>query len=70
MRIDSDVTDALKAKTSKKAEKEMAEQAESLGNLMKKALKKDKLNVTIQKLKNKKVFLQESQSYLVEAARI
>ena len=55
MRIDSDVTDALKAKTSKKAEKEMAEQAESLGNLMKKALKNDKLNVTIQKLKNKKV---------------
>ena len=55
MRIDSDVTDALKAKTSKKAEKEMAEQAESLGKLMKKALKNDKLNVTIQKLKNKKV---------------
>ena len=55
MRIDSDVTDALKAKTSKKVEKEMAEQAESLGKLMKKALKNDKLNVTIQKLKNKKV---------------
>jgi molecular chaperone HtpG len=48
------VTDALKAKTSKKAEKEMAEQAENLGKLMKKALKNDKLNVTIQKLKNKK----------------
>jgi len=55
MRIDADVTDALKAKTSKKAEKEMAQQAESLGKLMKKALKNDKLNVTIQKLKNKKV---------------
>ena len=55
MRIDADVTDALKAKTSKKAEKEMVQQAESLGRLMKKALKNDKLNVTIQKLKNKKV---------------
>ncbi len=54
-RIDSDVTDALKAKTSKKAEKEMAEQAESLGKLMKKALKNDKLSVKLEKLKNKKI---------------
>ncbi|MBQ2804229.1 MAG: molecular chaperone HtpG, partial [Lachnospiraceae bacterium] len=54
-RIDSDLTDAMKAKTSKKAEKEMAEQAESIGKLMKKALKNDKLVVKVEKLKNKKV---------------
>ena len=55
MRIDADVTDSMKAKTSKKAEKEMEEQAEAIGKIMKKALKNDKLNVKVQKLKNKKV---------------
>ena len=55
MRIDADVTDSMKAKTSKKAEKEMEEQAEAIGGIMKKALKKDKINVRIQKLKNKKI---------------
>ena len=55
MRIDADVTDSMKAKTSKKAEKEMEEQAEAIGKVMKKALKNDKLNVKVQKLKNKKV---------------
>ena len=54
-RIDSDLTDVLKAKNSKKAEKEMAEQAESLAAIMKKALKNDKLNVKLEKLKNKKI---------------
>ncbi|MBQ8823119.1 MAG: molecular chaperone HtpG [Lachnospiraceae bacterium] len=54
-RIDSDLTDVFKAKTSKKAEKEMAEQAESLAAIMKKALKNDKLNVKLEKLKNKKI---------------
>ncbi len=54
-RIDADVTDTMKAKTSKKAEKEMEEQAESIAQIMKKALKNDKLAVKIQKLKNKKV---------------
>uniref|UniRef100_UPI004056D1CA molecular chaperone HtpG n=1 Tax=Acetatifactor sp. TaxID=1872090 RepID=UPI004056D1CA len=54
-RIDADVTDALKSKTSKKAEKEMEEQAEAIGTMMKKALKNDKLIVKIQKLKNKKI---------------
>ena len=54
-RIDADLTDAFKAKTSKKAEKEMEEQAASLGDMMKKALKNDKLNVKLQKLKNKKI---------------
>ncbi len=54
-RIDADLTDVFKAKTSKKAEKEMEEQAASLMAMMKKALKNDKLNVKLQKLKNKKV---------------
>ncbi len=54
-RIDADVTDALKSKTSKKAEKEMEEQAEAISEMMKKALKNDKLTVKVQKLKNKKV---------------
>ncbi len=54
-RIDADVTDALKSKTSKKAEKEMAEQAESIGKLMKKALKNEKLEIKVEKLKNKKI---------------
>ena len=54
-RIDADVSDAMKAKTSKKAEKEMAELAESIGKLIKKALKNDKLTVKVEKLKNKKV---------------
>ena len=55
LRIDADVTDAMKAKTSKKAEKELQEQTEALGKLFKKALKKDKLTVKVEKLKNKKV---------------
>ncbi len=54
-RIDADLTDTFKAKTSKKAEKEMEEQALALADIMKKALKNDKLNVKLQKLKNKKV---------------
>ena len=55
-RIDADLTDTFKAKTSKKAEKEMEEQAEKIGKLMKKALKKDALTVKVEKLKNKQVF--------------
>ena len=54
-RIDADVTDAMKAKTSKKAEKEMEEQAEAIGKLMKKALKNEKLEIKVEKLKNKKI---------------
>lgn len=54
-RIDADVTDAMKAKTSKKAEKELEEQAESISKIMKKALKNDKLVVKVEKLKNKKI---------------
>ena len=55
LRIDADVTDAMKAKTSKKAEKELEEQSETLGKLIKKILKKDKLTVKVEKLKNKKI---------------
>ena len=55
LRIDADVTDAMKAKTSKKAEKELEEQSESLAKLFQKVLKKDKLAVKVEKLKNKKV---------------
>ena len=54
-RIDADVSDTMKAKTSKKAEKELEEQAKTLGELMKKALKNDKLVVKVEKLKDKKV---------------
>ncbi len=54
-RIDADVTDAMKSKTSKKAEKEMEEQAENIGKLMKKALKNDKLVIKVEKLKDKKI---------------
>lgn len=54
-RIDADVSDAMMAKTSKKAEKEMEEQAEQIGKLMKKALKNDKIAIKVQKLKNKKI---------------
>lgn len=55
MRIDADLTENFKAKTSKKAEKELEESAEAIGKLMKKALKKDKLTVKLEKLKNKKI---------------
>ncbi len=54
-RIDADLTDTFKAKTSKKAEEEMKTQAESISKIMKKALKKEKLEVKVEKLKNKKI---------------
>jgi len=54
-RIDSDLTDVLKSKTSKKAEKEFEEQATKIADVMKKALKKDSLVVKVEKLKNKKI---------------
>ena len=55
MRIDADVTDTMKAKTSKKTQEELDKQAESLGTILKKALKNDKLTVKVEKLKNKKI---------------
>ena len=55
LRIDADVTDALKAKTSKKAQEELEKQAETIGRIMKKALKNDKITIKVEKLKNKKI---------------
>lgn len=54
-RIDADVTDALKTKTSKKTQEEFDEQAKQIADIMKKALKNDKITVKVEKLKNKKV---------------
>ena len=54
-RIDADLTDTFKSKTSKKAVEEMQAQAESIAKIMKKALKKEKLEVKVEKLKNKKI---------------
>lgn len=54
-RIDADLTDVFKTKTSKKAQEEFDTKAESIAKMMQKALKKDKLNIKIEKLKNKKV---------------
>lgn len=55
MRIDADVTDAMKAKTSKKLKEEFEAKAVAIAEIMKKALKKDSLTVKIDKLKNKKI---------------
>ena len=54
-RIDADLTDVFKAKTGKKAQEELKAQGEKLEKLVRKALKNDKLKVTVEKLKNKKV---------------
>ncbi|MCR5441438.1 MAG: molecular chaperone HtpG, partial [Lachnospiraceae bacterium] len=54
-RIDADVTDAMKTKTSKKTEEELGELTKTVESIMKKVLKKDKITVKVEKLKNKKV---------------
>ena len=54
-RIDADVTDAMKTKTSKKTEEELSELTKTVEGIMKKVLKKDKITVKVEKLKNKKV---------------
>ena len=54
-RIDADLTESLKAKTSKKVQEDLKMQAESIAEIMKKALKKDNLKISVEKLKNKKV---------------
>ena len=54
-RIDADLTETFKSKTSKKAEKELEEAADAIGKVMKKALKKDKIAIKVEKLKNKKI---------------
>ncbi len=54
-RIDADLTDSLKSKTSKKAEKELEEQASSISDIFKKTLKKKDIKVKVERLKNKDI---------------
>ncbi len=54
-RIDADLTDTFKAKTSKKAAAELEEKEKELSEKIKKALKNDKLTIKLEKLKDKKV---------------
>lgn len=54
-RIDADLTDVFKAKTSKKTQEALKAQAEKIEALVRKALKNDKIKVSVEKLKNKKV---------------
>ena len=55
MRIDADLTDDFKAKTSKKAQEELDAQTEELSKIFKKAIKKDSLTVKVERLKNKDI---------------
>ncbi len=55
MRIDADLTDDFTSKISKKEQEEIDRTSESLGKIFKKALKKDDIKISIQKLKNKKI---------------
>ncbi|MBO6015378.1 MAG: molecular chaperone HtpG [Lachnospiraceae bacterium] len=54
-RIDADLTDSFKSKTTKKVQKELDEKTEAIAEIFQKALKKDKLTVKVEKLKNKKI---------------
>ena len=54
-RIDADLTDTFKSKTSKKAQAELEEKEKELSEKIKKALKNDKLTVKLEKLKDKKM---------------
>lgn len=54
-RIDADVSEALRTKTSKKADKEFESHAEEIKNVMKKYIKKDDVTIKVEKLKNKKI---------------
>ncbi len=55
LRIDSEVEDNMRSKTSKKEIEEFREKSEKLEKKLRKTLKKDKLVVKLDKLKNKKV---------------
>ena len=55
LRIDADVTEALQGKTSKKDKEKFDKIAEKIQDTLRKKLSKEKLEVRIQKLKNKKV---------------
>ena len=52
-RIDADLTDAFKSKVSKKDQKALEDLQADLEKLFRKVLKKDKLTVKVEKLKNK-----------------
>ena len=54
-RIDADLTDTFKSRTSKKVAAELEEKEKELGEKIKKALKNDKLNIKLEKLKDKKM---------------
>ena len=54
-RIDADIQEALKARTGKKAAKELEEAAEKLEKRIRKAVKNDKLSVKLENLRDKKV---------------
>lgn len=54
-RIDADLEDAFKAKSSKKLEEELTKNTETLTALYKKTLKKDNVKVKVEKLKSKDV---------------
>ncbi|SFQ40188.1 molecular chaperone HtpG [Butyrivibrio proteoclasticus] len=54
-RIDADLTDTFKSKTSKKAAAELEEKEKELSEKIKKALKNDKLTIKLEKLKDKKM---------------
>ncbi len=53
-RIDAGIQDALKARTGKKAAEELKEKEEKITEAIRKAVKNDKLKVSLQKLKDKK----------------
>ncbi len=55
LRIDAEVEDTMRSKTSKKEIEEFKEKSEELQKKLRKTLKKDKLSVKLDKLKNKKV---------------
>ncbi|MBO6297740.1 MAG: molecular chaperone HtpG [Lachnospiraceae bacterium] len=55
MRIDADLTDDFKAKTTKKAQEELDAQTEELSKIFKKAIKKENLTVKVERLKNKDI---------------
>ena len=54
-RIDADLIDTFKSRTSKKVAAELEEKEKELAEKIKKALKNDRLNVKLEKLKDKKM---------------
>ncbi|MBP9996669.1 MAG: molecular chaperone HtpG [Lachnospiraceae bacterium] len=55
LRIDADLTDDFTSKISKKEQEEIDKATETIGKIFKKALKKEEIKVSLQKLKNKKI---------------